>query len=102
MFVGPYTVREFNSNEIMELTEEYSLPPQFFNTSEKYFNNIPYLENDSTLLVLMNTLGETLWENMDHFKFDTLEQNMEKAEPHISQISTDVCFRANLNFFSLF
>lgn len=88
MFVGPYTVREFNSNEIMELTEEYSLPPQIFNTLEKYFNNIPYLENDSTLLVLMNTLGETFWGNMDHFKFDTLEQNMEKTEQHISQIST--------------
>lgn len=74
LVVGPYTVKEFNSNEIMEFTEQYSLPPQFFNTLEKYFNNIPYLENESTLLIIMNTLGETLWGNTDNFAFENLGQ----------------------------
>lgn len=74
MIVGPYTTREFNRNEIMEFTEEYSLPPQIFNTLEKYFNNIPYLENDSMVLITMNTLGEALWGNIDNFRFESLEQ----------------------------
>lgn len=89
MLVGPYTTREFNRNEIMEFTEEYSLPPQIFNTLEKYFNNIPYLENDSTLLVLMNTLGETFWGSMDHFKFETLEQNPENTGQRTSAVTAD-------------
>lgn len=86
MIVGPYTTREFNRNEIMEFTEEYSLPPQIFNTLEKYFNNITYLENDSVALIVMNTLGESLWGNMDQFKFETLEQQFNSSE-HSAQFS---------------
>ena len=72
--IGPYTLREFERNEIMEFTEEYSLPPQFFNTLEKYFNNIPFLENESTPLVILNTLGETLWGSMESFRFKMLDR----------------------------
>lgn len=71
--IGPYTLREFSRNEIMEFTEEYSLPPQIFNTLEKYFNNIPYLENETTALVILNTLGETIWGSMESFRFKNLE-----------------------------
>ena len=92
MFVGPYTTREFNRNEIMEFTEQYSLPPQIFNTLEKYFNNIPYLENDSVVMIVMNTLGETLWGSMDHFKFDTLEQAMDVSGQRTPQMSGDFSY----------
>ncbi len=92
MLVGPYTTREFNRSEIMEFTEEYSLPPQIFNTLEKYFNNIPYLENDSTIMIVMNTLGETLWGNMDHFKFETLEQPVTDAKHRSSEVATDLSY----------
>lgn len=71
--IGPYTLREFTGNEMMQFTEDYSLPPQIFNTLEKYFNNIPLLENDTTLLVLLNSLGETLWGNMESFRFKMLD-----------------------------
>lgn len=84
LVIGPYTIKEFNSNEIMEFTEQYSLPPQFFNTLEKYFNNIPYLENESTLLIIMNTLGEALWGNTDNFTFENLEQ--EAYNPGVQSI----------------
>lgn len=86
IIVGSYTTREFNRNEIMEFTEEYYLPPQIFNTLEKYFNNIPYLENDSTVMIVMNTPGESLWGNMDNFKFETLEQPINAAE-HSAQFT---------------
>lgn len=92
LVVGPYTVKEFNSNEIMELTEQYSLPPQFFNTLEKYFNNIPYLENESTLLIIMNTLGETLWGNMDSFSFENLEQTEYSAENQSIDIPSEFSY----------
>ena len=86
LIVGPYTTREFNRNEIMEFTEEYSLPPQIFNTLEKYFNNITYLENDSVAMIVMNTLGESLWGSIDQFKFETLEQQINTSE-HSVQFS---------------
>ncbi len=92
MLVGPYSTREFNRNEIMEFTEKYSLPPQIFNTLEKYFNNIPYLENDSTIMVIMNTLGETLWGDMDHFRFETLTQTMADTKHGASEVSSEFSY----------
>ena len=90
MIVGPYTTKEFNRNEIMEFTEEYSLPTQIFNTLDKYFNNIPYLENESVALVVMNTLGETLWGNMDSFRFQTLEQTSRHTGQQANNITADL------------
>ncbi len=92
MIVGPYTIKEFNSGEIMKFTEEYFLPTQIFNTLEKYFNNIPYLENDSTIMVIMNTLGESLWGNMDNFKFETLEQIPDSSRTHALHIPADISY----------
>lgn len=92
LIVGPYTTREFNRNEIMEFTEEYSLPPQIFNTLEKYFNNISYLENDSLILITMNTLGEFIWGNMEHFKFETIEEASNTLIHRNSEIPTDLSY----------
>ncbi len=92
LIVGPYTTREFNRNEIMEFTEQYSLPPQIFNTLEKYFNNISYLENDSLVLITMNTLGEFIWGSMEHFKFETIEEESEAVFHRNSEIPTDLSY----------
>lgn len=74
LIIGPYTLREFTRNEMMEFTEEYSLPPQAYNTLDKYFNNIPLLENETSTMVVLNTLGETLWGSMESFRFKMLDR----------------------------
>ncbi len=92
LIIGPYTLREFNKSEIMEFTEEYSLPPQFFNTLEQYFNNLPYLENETTALVVLNALGESLWGSMESFRFKYIEQ----ADVIPEQLSKEI--RADINY----
>ncbi|MBQ7766670.1 MAG: helix-turn-helix domain-containing protein [Lachnospiraceae bacterium] len=89
---GPYTTRDFNHTEIMEFTEKYSLPPAIFNTLEKFFNNIPYLENESMVLIVMNTLGESLWGSLDHFTFETLEQIPENTEQRSAEINAELSY----------
>lgn len=73
LVIGPYTTTEISRNILMEFTEQYSIPTQLFNTLEKYFNNIPYLESDNSLLVLLNTFGEAVWGSATSFTFETLD-----------------------------
>lgn len=75
LVIGPYTTTEISRNILMEFTEQYSIPTQLFNTLEKYFNNIPYLESDNSLFVLLNTLGEAVWGSANSFTFETLDQD---------------------------
>lgn len=75
LVIGPYTTTEISKNILMEFTERYSIPTQIFNTLEKYFNNIPYLETDNSLLVLLNTFGEAIWGGANNFTFEAMEQS---------------------------
>lgn len=84
LIVGPYTTADITRNLLMEFAEEHSVPTQIFGTLEKYFNNLPYMENDSPLFVLLNTLGETIWGSMENFTFETIEQT-----PRAERFPTD-------------
>ena len=67
MIVGPYTSMEITKHSLMQLTEKYTIPPQIFSTIERYFYSIPYLPNDSILLIALNTLGEKMWGDIQNF-----------------------------------
>lgn len=73
MLIGPYTTKSINREDIMHFSETYSLSPQIYNVLEKIFYNIPYLENETVVLVLLNTFGELLWGSIDHFTFENLD-----------------------------
>jgi two-component system, response regulator YesN len=76
LMIGPYTTIELTRHNLLQLTEKYRIPAQLFSTFEKYFFNIPYLTGDSLLIVALNTLGEKLWGNINHFTFETIEPGM--------------------------
>ncbi len=83
LIIGPYTTISLTKNLLMQLTEKYEIPPNIFNTIQKYFDNVPYVENDNSLMVLVNTLGEKLWGDMKNFSIELIE-----PVPTIDKIST--------------
>lgn len=73
MLIGPYTTKDIDGEDIMYFTETYSLPPQIYNVLEKIFYNIPYLANESVILILLNTFGEILWGGVEYFSVESME-----------------------------
>jgi AraC-like DNA-binding protein len=75
LMIGPYTTIDLTKHMLMELSEKYKIPPQSFYAFEKYFFNIPFLQNDSLLIVTLNTFGEKLWGNINNFTLETIESD---------------------------
>ncbi len=73
LMIGPYTTVEITKQSLMQITEKYTIPAQLFSTIEKYFYTIPYLPNESILVVALNTLGEKMWGSMNHFVSETYD-----------------------------
>ncbi len=67
MMIGPYTNAEITKHSLMQLTEKYTIPTQIFSTLEKYFYSIPYLANETVLIVALNTLAEKMWGDIHSF-----------------------------------
>lgn len=75
LVIGPYTTIEVTKQSLMQVTEKYTIPAQLFSVIEKYFYAVPYLANESILIVALNTLGEKLWGNINHFSSEILDLN---------------------------
>lgn len=73
MMIGPYTNAEITKHSLMQLTEKYTIPTQLFSSIEKYFYSIPYLSNESILIVALNTLAEKMWGSMQNFSMEIHE-----------------------------
>lgn len=79
MLIGPYTNAEITKHSLMQLTEKYTIPTQIFSTLEKYFYSIPYLANETILIVALNTLAEKLWGDIHNFSIETHELNASRT-----------------------
>lgn len=75
MMIGPYTTVEVTKQSLMQVTEKYTIPAQLFSLVEKYFYAVPYLSNESILIVALNTLGEKMWGGIKNFSSETLDYN---------------------------
>ena len=65
--IGPYILEELPKNYLLELAQEYSLPPETYTQIEKYYLDLPFVANEQTLLTILYTLGEYLWGDVDNF-----------------------------------
>lgn len=75
LIIGPYTLVEITRQKILEFMEIFDIPAQMFISLEKYFNSIPYMDSDNQLFVLMNTLGEKMWNGLDNFTVENIDYN---------------------------
>lgn len=73
LIIGPYLTEEFSGKRILELCELLSLPPHLLSQLEKYYQEIPLISDGSLLLVLVNTFGERIWEGIDNFTLQDVQ-----------------------------
>lgn len=65
--IGPYTSTVISREALTEAYEDYSFPPDIIAQLEKYYQEIPFIADESYLQTLLYTLGEWLWGGADQF-----------------------------------
>lgn len=66
-YIGPYTLAPIEKKEIMSLAERFKVSPANIDQLEQFYTSIPLVQDENTILTLLYTLGEYLWENADNF-----------------------------------
>lgn len=61
LLVGPYTVTPMNKQQIMEVAEETGVPAGRLHQLESYYENVPVLEDTTTLFVMIHAFAERVW-----------------------------------------
>ncbi len=66
-YIGPYTLAPIEKKEIMQLAERFKVSPANINQLENFYASVPFVQDENTILTLLYTLGEYLWDNADNF-----------------------------------
>lgn len=67
LVLGPYTKKLVTKNSINKKTVESSLPSYINIQLEKFYAAVPYFANDDTILALVNSFGDLIFEGFDNF-----------------------------------
>ena len=65
--IGPYHTVEVTQKEILSLSNSISLSPSKVAQLQKFYENIPLIEDESPLLNILFVLGEYMWGSMNNF-----------------------------------
>ena len=66
-YIGPYTQDNISKQHLTKLSEKYRFPAELISKVEAYFQDVPYLEDDSHLLSIVYTFCSFLWGGMEQF-----------------------------------
>lgn len=70
--IGPYTSTIITREVLLQYFADYSFPPDIFAQLEKYYQEVPYLSDDSYLQTLLYTLGEWMWGSVENFSIQDI------------------------------
>lgn len=76
LVVGPYVNHLISKDDIDKKSEKYSISPATVNQIADYFQNIPYLPDDSGIMIATNCLGEVLYGSLENFSVSTQGVNI--------------------------
>lgn len=74
--IGPYYLSEITSADILAITQKLSLSPEKTAQLEKFYQNIPYISDESKIYNIILTLGEFLWSDIDNFSIQDTQDFM--------------------------
>ena len=72
LLLGPYLTVSPTRQQIMESAEQYQLPPHLLRQLESYYGSLPYLNDESFLLAVVNTFAESLWGSTEAYTMTNL------------------------------
>lgn len=67
VYIGPFALEPVSKQDIMHIAEQYQVAPSHLPQLEQFYYSIPVVSDENTLLTLIYTLGEYLWDNDDNF-----------------------------------
>lgn len=81
LVAGPYMSSEVTDEKLLEAAESFSVPAQLVTQIIKYFGNVPHISDESFLMNLFFSFGETIWGNENNFGVEELEsENISLSE----------------------
>lgn len=82
--IGPYQVKSFNHEEILELAEKNIVPPAKMRDFESYYNGLPVVGDEGQLISLVDTFGEFIWNGSSNYQF--AEYELETSFENVTSI----------------
>ncbi len=67
VYIGPYILEPINKHDILSLVEHYMVSPDILPQLEHFYQSVPFVKDENSLLTLIYTLGECLWGDTDNF-----------------------------------
>lgn len=80
--IGPYLEKPVTKLMMLEWTKKFSFSQSLFSQLEQFYNSLPLLSDDSYLLSIVNTLGESIWGGLDRFSLKYINQ-LEQYDPDL-------------------
>lgn len=74
--IGPYTEIPHDRKLLLSSAEKHSIPPHLFSQIENYYSHLPFFADAGTLFILINTLGETLWNGIDNYTIKNITHSL--------------------------
>ncbi len=63
LIVGPYRTVQLTESRLLELGEEFGIPPQRQKHFAEYYESVPLLPSDSPVWLMLNTFCERIWQS---------------------------------------
>ena len=71
-YIGPYTQDSITKQHITKLAEKFRIPSDFIPRVEHYYQNLPYLADETHLLSIVYSFCSLLWGGTDKFTIQQL------------------------------
>lgn len=76
LIIGPYTNSEHPLRVVSSCAERLFIPAHLLPQLEKFYTDLPFVPDESTLLVLVNTFGEKIWGSLENFSYESTQRSM--------------------------
>lgn len=84
LIIGPYQIKSFNHEEILELAEKNVVPAAKMREFESFYNGLPVVGDEGQLISLVDTFGEFIWNGSSNYQF--AEYELETSFENVTSI----------------
>lgn len=84
LIIGPYQIKSFNHEEILELAEKNVVPVAKMREFESFYNGLPVVGDEGQLISLVDTFGEFIWNGSSNYQF--AEYELETSFENVTSI----------------
>jgi AraC-like DNA-binding protein len=84
LVIGPYQIKSFDHEEILELAEKNVVPAAKMREFESFYNGLPVVGDEGQLISLVDTFGEFIWNGSSNYQF--AEYELETSFENVTSI----------------